>query len=286
MLYIIYITIICEFFDYNSAMRTIFIALAASIIIHILFFLNYSNKQLLENKEKEEIKQEKTDVKFVKLKKEKSIEKVAQSAPPKVEVPVILEKKIEPKIPPKVEAPKKQKQIQKPIDKKAKINQEKKIKEAKEFQNKVLSEQVVKNQNTIQDNLLENFLSQKETISKVDKEILSELEKLYGEEYKTFTKVQKAYLEKNLNNFQTITQRVLNRLGYPRLAAKLGIGGINAVEFMFHPDGSISGLKILGSSQYTILDDYTLHLIKIAYKDYPKPETSTKLRFRVFYKMY
>ena len=32
-------------------------------------------------------------------------------------------------------------------------------------------------------------------------------------------------------------------MGYPKLAEKLRIGGVNIVEFMFHPDGSISGLK-------------------------------------------
>lgn len=265
-------------------MRTIFIAFTISLIIHILFFINYSNEKLSQSKEKEEIKKEKTDLRFVKLKKEKLIEKIEEKAEVKIEEPKVVEKKVEPK----VELAKKQmeKQIPKPIDKKAEMKKQQNIKEAKEFQNKILNEQVVKNKNTIQDKTLENFLSQKETISKVDKEILSELEKLYGEEYKTFTSVQKAYLEKNLNNFQVITQRVLNRLGYPKLAAKLGIGGINTVEFMFHPDGNITGLKILGSSQYTILDDYTLELIQIAYKDYPKPQTATKLRFRVFYRMY
>lgn len=130
---------------------------------------------------------------------------------------------------------------------------------------------------------MENFLSQKEPINK---EILSELEKLYGEEYKTFTKVQKAYLENNLNNFQVITQRVLTRLGYPPLAAKLKIGGANVVEFMFHPDGSITNLKITNSSGYEVFDKYSLELIEIAYKDYPRPSTSTKLKFNVRYQLY
>ena len=71
-------------------------------------------------------------------------------------------------------------------------------------------------------------------------------------------------------------------MGYPKLAAKLGIGGINTIEFMFHPNGDISGLKIIGSSGYTILDDYSLELIQIAYKEYPKPTEPTKLRFKVF----
>ena len=55
---------------------------------------------------------------------------------------------------------------------------------------------------------------------------------------------------------------------------------------MFHPDGSITNLKVLDSSGYAILDDYSINLIEIAYKDYPKPETSTKLRFYVQYRLY
>ena len=83
-----------------------------------------------------------------------------------------------------------------------------------------------------------------------------------------------------------ITQRVLDRLGYPKLAAKLKLGGVNVVEFTFYPDGSISNLKITNSSGYKILDDYSLELIEIAYKDYPKPTTPTKLKFYVRYSIF
>ncbi|HRM35217.1 MAG TPA: energy transducer TonB, partial [Aliarcobacter cryaerophilus] len=143
--------------------------------------------------------------------------------------------------------------------------------------------EILKESSNLQDNTLEKFLSQK---TPINQEVLNELQKLYGKEYDNFTNVQKAYLEKNLNNFQVITQKVLNRMGYPKLAAKLGIGGINTIEFMFHPNGDISGLKIIGSSGYTILDDYSLELIQIAYKEYPKPTEPTKLRFKVFYRNY
>ncbi|WP_193210038.1 energy transducer TonB [Aliarcobacter cibarius] len=216
-------------------------------------------------------------MKFVKLTEIKEqkvlIEKPKDTPLPEKKVEKIIEKPKEVKTP---------KTIDKPKNNPEKIVK-KEIKEAKEFQNKVLKEQVVENKPTIQDKTLENFLNQKEP---VNKEILTQLEKLYGKEYQNFTTVQKAYLEKNLNNFQVITQRVLNRMGYPKLAEKLRIGGVNIVEFMFHPDGSISGLKITSSSGYTILDDYSLELIEIAYKDYPKPTEKTKIKFQIFYRMY
>lgn len=250
-------------------MRIIILAFIISISLHFFLFNSYKDEKLHENKEEKKLIEKKSDIKFVKLEPKKIIqEKEVEIKTKEVEKP--LEKKI-------VE----NKNIQKKnINKKTTdIN----IEKARKFQENVLKEQIVNKENSIQEKTLENFLSQKEPINK---EILNELEKLYGEEYDTFTKIQKAYLEKNLNNFQVITQRVLNRLGYPKLAAKLKIGGVNIVEFIFHPDGSITGLKITNSSGYAVLDDYSLELIEIAYKDYPRPTTATKLKFYVRYSLY
>lgn len=219
---------------------------------------------------------EKSEVKFVKLVQEKVLqEQTVKSVEPKIDEPKIVEQKQQ-----NIKTPKIVEKEQK-ASSELKANNSKKqldIKEAKKVQKEILKES-----SNLQDNTLEKFLSQK---TPINQEVLNELQKLYGKEYDNFTNVQKAYLEKNLNNFQVITQKVLNRMGYPKLAAKLGIGGINTIEFMFHPNGDISGLKIIGSSGYTILDDYSLELIQIAYKEYPKPTEPTKLRFKVFYRNY
>lgn len=257
-------------------MKNIFLALFLSLLIHLLFLFKYKSEEKQNSEDDKKI--EKTDIKFVKLNEIKEqnkveVEKPKQELPKEIKTEKTFEKPIE-------------KKVEKVVEKSKKIEQKpikNDLKEAKELQNKILKEQVVQNKQTIQDKTLENFLNQKEP---VNKEILSELEKLYGKEYQSFTTVQKAYLEKNLNNFQVITQRVLNRMGYPKLAEKLRIGGVNIVEFDFHPNGNISNLKITSSSSYTILDDYTLELIEIAYKDYPKPTEKTKIKFQVFYRMY
>lgn len=254
-------------------MRIIILAFITSITLHLLLFINYKTEKIekttINNKEKIE---QKSDIKFVKIKKEEpALEKIAEKQPEQK-----IEKKTEKLV--QIEKPKSE-----PIKKIVEIPKKQDIEKAKELQKIVLNEQIVNKNDSIQDKTLENFLSQKEP---VNKEILNELEKLYGSEYDKFTKVQKAYLEKNIGNFQTITQRVLDRLGYPPLAAKLKIGGVNIVEFMFHPDGSITNLKILDSSGYAVLDEYSINLIEIAYKNYPKPETSTKLRFYVNYRLY
>jgi periplasmic protein TonB len=257
-------------------MKIIILALIISISLHFLAFYKYKDKEFIENKQKDEILEKKSDVKFVKLKKKEIIEERIKD--------LEIEKKQEIK---KNEKIKKVDKLAEPKPQKKEISKKETkqidVAKSKDFQEKILEEQIVKKDNSLQNNILENFLSQKEPINK---EILSELEKLYGEEYKTFTKVQKAYLENNLNNFQVITQRVLTRLGYPPLAAKLKIGGANVVEFMFHPDGSITNLKITNSSGYEVFDKYSLELIEIAYKDYPRPSTSTKLKFNVRYQLY
>lgn len=255
-------------------MKNIIFAFIISLMLHLLLLLNY-NKNLDKTKfeaqkeHQKEVVEKKSDIKYVKIQKENIIEEKPAQIKTKSE-PKVTEKIIEKQI----EIPKKE--FNNKIIQNTKKSAD--IKQAKQIQKNILKET-----NSLQEKTLENFLSQKEPINK---EILSELERLYGEEYKTFTKVQKAYLEKNLNNFQVITQRVLDRLGYPKLAAKQRIGGINTIEFLFHPNGDISDLRIIDSSGYAILDDYSIELIEIAYKDYPKPQTVTKLRFRVFYRMY
>lgn len=256
-------------------MKILILAFIISISLHFIVFKKYDDKKIIENDKKEEIIEKKSEVKFVKIKPKEiipeKVEKIEQIEPKPIEKKVELPKN-EIKTPtPKIEN--NLKKVEKPID----------LEKSKKFQENILKEQIVNKETSIQNKTLEDFLSQKEPINK---EILNELEKLYGEEYNSFTKIQKAYLEKNLNNFQVITQRVLDRLGYPKLAAKLKIGGVNIVEFMFHPDGSITGLKVTNSSGYAVLDDYSLELIEIAYKDYPKPTTTTKLKFYVRYSLY
>ena len=254
-------------------MKIIILAFIISISLHFFLFKKYNTDEFKKNNQIKEEVIKKSDVKFIKLKKEEPITNN------------VMEEKVKPIIEKKVELPEIQKEVvvKKEIQKKVENNKKIDFEKSKELQKKVLNEQIVNKKESLQDKTLEDFLSQKQPINK---EILNELQKLYGEEYDKFTKVQKAYLEKNLTNFQTITQRVLNRLGYPPLAAKLRIGGVNVIEFMFHPDGSITGLKVIDSSGYAVLDDYSVELIEIAYKDYPKPQTSTKLRFNVQYRLY
>lgn len=236
-------------------MKKILAAFIISLLIHSFFIYSFNDIKNEEKKEQTEKPHNTSEVKFVKLTPSE---------------PIASQKEAKPL---KKEEPKPKKEITK-----EKV-ETKELKEAKSFQEKILKES-----SKLQEQTLENFLSQKDTI--YNSEVFNELKELYGKEYDDFTTVQKAYLEKNINNFQIITQRVLNRLGYPHEAVRLKITGINIVEFIFHPNGDISDLRIIQSSGYSILDNRTLELIQIAYKEYPKPQTPTLLRFKVFYRLY
>ncbi|MDX4060783.1 energy transducer TonB [Aliarcobacter skirrowii] len=236
-------------------MKKILAAFIISLLIHSFFIYSFNDIKNEEKKEQTEKPHNTSEVKFVKLTPSE---------------PIASQKEAKPL---KKEEPKPKKEITK-----EKV-ETKELKEAKSFQEKILKES-----SKLQEQTLENFLNQKDTI--YNSEVFNELKELYGKEYDNFTTVQKAYLEKNINNFQIITQRVLNRLGYPHEAVRLKITGINIVEFIFHPNGDISDLRIIQSSGYSILDNRTLELIQIAYKEYPKPQTPTLLRFKVFYRLY
>jgi len=114
----------------------------------------------------------------------------------------------------------------------------------------------------------------------------SKIKKLYGSSFHGFTTTQKRFIEDNLETIQTITQRTLNRRGYPEGAGDTGQEGTNVVMFNLHPNGNISNLRLKTRIGYRALDENTLSLIRVAYKDYPYPETTTEIIFYVTYSIY
>jgi len=109
------------------------------------------------------------------------------------------------------------------------------------------------------------------------------IKKLYGSEFDGFGEAQKKFIENNLAMIHHITQSTLNRNGYPEVAARTGQQGVNIVSFYLHPNGNISNLRLEVGMGYEILDENTLHVIRLAYKDYPLPLKKTKIKFYVEY---
>ncbi|WP_297600655.1 energy transducer TonB [Helicobacter sp. UBA3407] len=110
-----------------------------------------------------------------------------------------------------------------------------------------------------------------------------EVKDLYGEEFGSLDAEQRKFIKDNLSGIGRITQRYLK---YPTIAGKMGQQGDNIVEFYLYPNGDISDLKLLTPSGFTLLDDNSVHTIKIAYKDYPYPSVKTKIRIRVMYRIW
>ena len=113
-----------------------------------------------------------------------------------------------------------------------------------------------------------------------------EFHALYKDEFDHFTPNQKKFIKSNLNRIQAITQHYLTMRGYPPFAVQQRMQGVNIVEFYLHPNGDISNLKVISSSGFDVLDDNSLDTIKTAYKDYPRPQEKTKIRFYIHYQMY
>jgi TonB family protein len=112
------------------------------------------------------------------------------------------------------------------------------------------------------------------------------INKLYGEEFNTYSETQKKFIKNNLGTIHTITQRTLTRNGYPEIAVRTRQQGTNIVSFYLHPNGDISDLKLKRHIGYQALDQNTLDVIRIAYKDYPLPNKKTKIIFYVKYSIY
>ena len=112
------------------------------------------------------------------------------------------------------------------------------------------------------------------------------IEQLYGKAFYSFTKTQQKFIEDHLSEIHRITQNTLYLNGYPDVAIRTHQQGVNVVSFYLHPDGSISQLRLIKPMGYEALDNNTIAVIQIAYKDYPHPKTKTKILFYVNYRLY
>jgi len=109
------------------------------------------------------------------------------------------------------------------------------------------------------------------------------IKELYGDEYERMTKEQKEFIKDNLSSIGRITQKYLQ---YPEAAGRLSMQGRSVVEFLLHPNGDITNLRLLDSSGYRALDNNSIETIQIAYKDYPRPSQTTMIRIYVHYELY
>jgi len=112
------------------------------------------------------------------------------------------------------------------------------------------------------------------------------INQLYGEEFLSYSESEKKFIKDNLGTIHRITQNTLTRNGYPEIAVRTRQQGTNIVSFYLHPNGDISGLTLKKHIGHDALDQNTLDVIRIAYKDYPLPNKKTKIIFYVKYSIY
>lgn len=262
-------------------MKNLIFALIFSILLHVVVFMNYPIKKeenSAQNKNKEHVIA--SNVRYVKLQQSQpAVEEIkpAEEIKPNNNLKKVEEVKPQPKRDLVKEAkqtatkPKTVQEVQptftNPLPKetpKTALEQEQEKQKKENLSNYLTASEVELDRNML-DNITKSYLE------------------LYGEEYNTFNTVQKVFLQKNLKDIGRITQRYLR---YPSLAVRLRQYGTNIVEFMLHPNGDITNLMLTNSSGSTSLDDNTLETIKIAYKDYPRPDETTKIKIYVNYSLY
>ena len=279
-------------------MKNIVYAIILSIIIHFLFLFSIEIKSDIKPSNSKDKITKKQHITYVKLKKKKIINKKTEAKKVvkakeikevKKEFKKVIKKNIKkakkrtPIKKPKRTIPKpKLKTVVKPtytnpLPKKAKIIKKKKTKLVRK--NKSLDSA----SKEIKDKTLESFLlssmPDKDLVDKVTQSYLD----LYGEEFNTFTKVQKVFLKKHLKDIGLITQKYMI---YPEVSARTRQSGTNIVEFMLYPNGDIGRVMLSSSTGYEALDESSLRTIQIAYMDYPRPEKPTKIIIYMTYVIY
>lgn len=243
-----------------------------------------------------------------------TVPQVVPKEPKKNEVKITEEKKVKPKVEKKKVEEKKTLVKKKPIEKKEPKKVVKKEIEKKVSKPKLVPEKVITQKSESskkfeeemvyipdaalypsrsqssqkQSDDLGSFLSMPSasTPSSIQSYPSNKVRKLYGTEYHQFTTTQKKFIKDNLDLIQQITQGTLTRRGYPRGAGETGQEGTNVVSFNLHPNGDISNLRLKSRTGYRALDENTITLIRVAYKDYPYPSTTTKIVFYVHYSIY
>ncbi|WP_298754774.1 TonB family protein [uncultured Arcobacter sp.] len=263
-------------------MKYIIFALILSISIHLLTFKTFHIKNdEVQDSPSTSKDNKKSAVNYVRLKSTpKSVEQKKET-PKKSEV----KKEIIKEVTKKETIYKKVTKNQIEVAKKREVKKDvpKKIEPKPSEQKEVTPNYAKLNPTKLQQDTLETYLATPpEDVELVD-EITQSYIKLYGEEYNSYTKVQKVFLRKNLKTIGSITQKYLR---YPAISVRTRQSGMNIIEFILHPNGDITQPLITTSSGYEALDKNTIKTIEIAYKDYPRPNEPTKIRIYVTYRLY
>ena len=222
----------------------------------------------------------------------KQLEKLPQKAAPKPEP-----KKTDQK--PPVEPVKKvaEKPIEKPIKKpveKPVVKESARPKEIIKTTAVKKPEEIIKKIEEVKEPVKKSVLYSKLSKKQVSKDVKvkhqqtgthigSDFQEAYGEAFGKLSEGEKQYIIDNQEIMRRITQEQLNRLGPVNIPRNLNVNTMNIIEFYLHPNGDISGLRIVDASGHQILDDTSLQTIEYSYHRYPLPKQKTLVRYKVGY---
>jgi len=245
--------------------KGIVLSLLLHILIFLIFFINFQDIKIAPaSKQSKKISLNLAN--FVTPPKPQAISKVQQPPTKPFVKPALTKSKVKKKI--------------------IKKREKKSIKEQRVIEKKLYR----KRSNDILVNKLMNSMkpkySKKRTSQKRGSYGSRMINQLYGKEFNTFSSTQKKFIRNNLSTIHKITQITLTRNGYPEVAARTQQQGTNIVSFYLHPNGDISKLRLKTPIGYRALDNNTLEVIRIAYKNYPLPNQKTKIIFYVQYSIY
>ena len=132
-------------------------------------------------------------------------------------------------------------------------------------------------------------LSKPQKINKVAKskrqeagsQIGKDFKEAYGEAFGKLSEGEQKYIIDNQEIMRRITQEQLNRLAPVNIPRNLHVNTMNIIEFYLHPNGDISGLKIITPSSVNLLDDTSIQTVEYSYHRYPLPKQKTLIRYKV-----
>lgn len=94
--------------------------------------------------------------------------------------------------------------------------------------------------------------------------------------------VQANYEEENLGKIRALLSE---RLKYPKNALRLKQQGDVMIAFTLSPSGDISGLTIIKSSEFELLDEAARELILTTASVFPKPSKNVRISIPIDYKI-
>ncbi|RLJ70147.1 protein TonB [Hydrogenivirga caldilitoris] len=86
-------------------------------------------------------------------------------------------------------------------------------------------------------------------------------------------------------NLSLIREVVRSYLVYPPIARRMGWEGTVLVRFLFTPEGEIEELLVEKSSGFEILDSNALRAVRLAAKEFPKPERKVFVVLPIVYRL-